>query len=175
MYVLSEQLDADGDPRLPFERYAQYLRHNRERFPASAHAIASGPLLDVSDPRCPHDAWLEWARFEEPSQGERHEIRELNLRVRLLSAQHDRFIELFYPRVHAYTLSNPCSTAGHFDWRYSEIRLTAAGTVVHEIEWAGPPGTQARWLIEALDVRMETFPLYRAEPASQSQPADGAA
>jgi hypothetical protein len=163
MYVLSEQLDAGGDPRLPFQRYSQYLQSNRERFPASALALASGPLLDASDPRCPHDAWLEWARFEEPSQGERHEIRELNLRVRLLGAHHDRYIELFYPRVHAYTLSNAQSAAGHFDWRYSEIRLTAAGTILHEIEWMGPPGMQARWLIEASDLRLETFPQYGAE------------
>lgn len=163
MYVLSEQLDTDGDPNAPFRRYAEYLEQNRPRFPTAAYTLASsGLLLDASDPRCPHDGWLEWAKFEEPSEGERQEIRSLSLRIRLLGAYHDRFIELFYPQVFSYAISNPRSAAGHFDWRYSEIRLSDQGNVIHEIEWAGPPGMEARWMIEASDVQLETFPLDKA-------------
>jgi hypothetical protein len=160
MYVLSEQLDSDdGDPNVPFRRYRDYLELNRPRFPTSAHRLASGALLDVSYPGCPHDGWLEWARFEEPAEGDNHDVRYLSLRVRLLGAYHDRFIELFYPQVYSYTMTNPSSEAGHFDWRYSEILVNEKGNVVHEIEWAGPPDVAARWVIEASDVLHETFPL----------------
>lgn len=159
MFVLAEQLDTDGDPYAPWRRYREYLEQNKEKFPASAYRLATGPLLDAADRRCPHDAWLEWARFDEPARGKRRHIRHLNLRVRLLGAYHDRYIELFYPKVYAYSLENPRSAAGHFDWRYSELRLTDAGTVIHEIEWAGPPGAEARWVIEASDVRLRTLRL----------------
>ncbi|RNF83590.1 hypothetical protein [Montanilutibacter psychrotolerans] len=162
MYVLSEQLDTDteGDPSIPFQRYTEYLRRNRPRFPTAAYRLASsGLLLNANDPRCPHDGWLEWAKFEEAAEGERDEIRSLSLRVRLLGAYHDRFIELFYPQVFSYAMTNPCSVAGHFDWRYSEIRLSDKGNVIHEIEWAGSLDKEARWVIEASDVQLETFPL----------------
>lgn len=162
MYVLSEQLDADtdGDPGIPFRRYTEYLRQNRSRFPTAAYELASsGLLLDANDPRCPHDGWLEWAKFEEAAEGGRHEVRSLSLRVRLLGAYHDRFIELFYPQVFSYAMTNPSSAEGHFDWRYSEIRLSDKGNVIHEIEWAGSLDKEARWVIEASDVQLDAFPL----------------
>lgn len=160
MFVLADQLDVKGDPGAPFRKYTEYLERNRSRFPAAAYDLAtSGLLFDARDPNCPHDGWLEWARFEEPSEGERREIRSLSLRLRLLGAFHDRYIELFYPQVFSYAMSNPCSAAGHFDWRYSEIRLSDKHNVIHEIEWAGAPGLHAHWLIEASDVQMQSFPL----------------
>ena len=162
MYVLTEQLHANGDASLPFKRYREYLERNKERFPVSAFKLAIGPLLNVADRRCPHDACLEWAHFEEPSKGERRHIRHLNLRVRLLGAYHDRYLELFYPKVYSYSMSNPTASGGHFDWRYSELTINKAGNVVHEIEWAGPPGAQATWLIEASDVRLRSLPLGEA-------------
>lgn len=69
------------------------------------------------------------------------------------------YIELFYPQVFSYSMSNPGSQAGHFDWRYSEIRISDTGHLIHEIEWAGPPGAEARWIIEASDVQLTTYPL----------------
>jgi hypothetical protein len=167
MFVLSEQLNTDGDPNLPFRRYAEYLRENRSRFPAAAYDLASsGLLLNATDPNCPHDGWLEWAKFEEPSEGDRHEIRTLSFRVCLLGAYHDRYIELFYPRIFAYFMSNLQSAHGHYDWCYSEIRLSDKGNIIHEIEWAGPPGFEAHWVIEASDVQLQSFPLlpHRSTP-----------
>ncbi|WP_396616298.1 hypothetical protein ACHZ97_00720 [Lysobacter soli] len=158
MFVLSEQLDLACDPGEPFRRYAEYLEINRSRFPVSAYKLAaSGLLLDASDPSCPHDGWLEWARLEEPSSGERQEIRTQSLRIRLLGAYQDRYIELFYPLVYSYSMSSAHSD-GNGDWRYSEIRLNDSGNVVHEIEWAGAPGREAHWLIEASDVELKSIP-----------------
>ena len=162
MYVLSEQLDADGDPDLPFKRYGKYLERNKARFPVSAFRLASGALLNAGDRRCPHDAWLEWAHFEETAKGKRRQIRQLSLRVRLLAAHHDRYLELFYPRVYSYAMTNPVASGGHFDWRYSELTINKAGNVVHEIEWAGHPGVSATWLIEASDVRLRSLPVGEA-------------
>ncbi len=103
----------------------------------------------------------EWAKFEEPAEGERSEIRRLSLRIRLLAACHDRYIELFYPQVFGYSMINPQAGGGHCDWRYSEIRLSERGHVLHEIEWAGAPDLDARWTIEASDVQLTTFPRHK--------------
>jgi hypothetical protein len=118
MYVLTKQLHAEGNPSLPFRRYKKYLERNKERFPVSAFRFATGPLLDASDRRCLHDAWLEWARFDEPAKGKRRHLRHL--------------------------------------------RLNKAGNLLHEIEWAGPPGAHATWLIETSDVRLRSLPLGEA-------------
>jgi hypothetical protein len=104
---------------------------------------------------------LESATFLEPSEGERHENRTLSLRLRLLGAYHDHWLEFFYPQVFSYTLSNAAAVGGHGDWRYDEFRLSKAGMLLHEIEWAGPPGIEARWVIEANDVIFTSVP--RAE------------
>ena len=162
MYVLTEQLHADGDPNLPFKRYGRYLERNKARFPASALKVATGSILNGGGRLCLHDAWLKWARFEEPAKGKRHQVRSLNLRVRLLSATHERQLELFYPKVFAYTLANLAAASGHYDWRYSELRLSKSGNVIHEVEWAGPPGVHATWVIEATDVRLRSLPLAAA-------------
>lgn len=107
MYVLTEQLHAGGDPSLPFKRYGKYLERNKDRFPASAFKLVSGPLLNTADR---HDAWLEWARFKEPAKGARRHIRYLSLRVRLLGAGHDRQLELFYPKVYSYSMASQSSS-----------------------------------------------------------------
>lgn len=106
-----------------------------------------------SDHRAPHDAWLEWVQFEEPTSGERNQVRHLSLRLRLLGAYHDQWLEFFYPRVFAYEMSNADSNTGHGDWLYDEFRLSPTGHLLHEIEWAGKAASDgSRWLIEASDV-----------------------
>ena len=153
-YILSAQRDQGGREALAHWReYEQYVRSNQARFPPDAYALAiSDWYYGFSDHRAPHAAWLEWARFEEPASGPRNEVRHLSLRVRLLGAYHDMYLEFFYPKVFSYSLANPGSSGGHGDWRYDEFRLSPEGHLIHEVEWAGAPGTEARWLIEASDV-----------------------
>lgn len=142
-----------------WKQYQAYLKENAHRFPPSAFALATSDwYYSFSDHHAPHDAWLEAATLAEPATGERNELRRLNLRVTLLGAYHDYILELFYPQVFSYSLSNPFAEGGHFDWRYDEFRLSEEGNLIHEIEWASPPGCEARWLIEASDV------LYTARP-----------
>ncbi len=80
-----------------------------------------------------------------------------SIRMRLLGAYHDGYIEFFYPRVFRYTLlSSPSlidlgALAG--DWLYDEFRLSPEGHLIREIEWAGSRGDEGpRWIIEASDV-----------------------
>jgi hypothetical protein len=159
-YILSTQRDSD-EPKasMLWHEYHRYIRSNKSIFPPGAYALATSDwYYDFSDHRAPHDAWLEWAKFEEPATGERNEIRHLSLRVRLLGAYHDMYLEFFYPKVFAYSLNNRTSANGNSDWRYDEFRLSPNGHLLHEIEWAGGPGIEANWLIEASDVELSFLP-----------------
>jgi hypothetical protein len=121
-------LAADGrdkDVVGAFRRYRDYLTSVRDAFPPSAYALATSDwYFNSGDHRCPHDAWLESLSLTEASSGARHEIRTLSLRVRLLGAYHDGYIELFYPHVFAYRLSVERGEGGHRDWRYDELRMS---------------------------------------------------
>ena len=157
-FILSDQ--REPDVMAAFERYRAYLAANASDFPGSAHAMATSQwYFDAGDHRCPHDAWLESVTVLEPATGERSESRTTAIRVRLLGAYHDGFIELFYPRVFAYSLGNASATSGHGDWRYDEFRLAQDGHLIHEIEWAGFSGGEgSRWIIEASDVEFQWLP-----------------
>lgn len=158
-YILSAQRDRDAPAQRLWREYVEYLHANRTAFPPGAFALATSDwYYGSSDPRAPHDAWLEWARFEEPALGARQEVRALSLRVRLLGAYHDNYLEFFYPQVYSYTLTHNTSDSGHGDWRYDEFRLSSRGHLIHEIEWTSAPGSEARWLIEASDVRLTIIP-----------------
>jgi hypothetical protein len=159
-FILSAQLDSnDHEPGAPWLRYQEYVRSNRASFPASAYGLATSEwFFGSEDHRAPHDAWLESATFEEPSSGTRSEVRHLSLRVRLLGAYHDMDLELFYPKVHSYSLSHPMADAGHFDWRYHELRVSDQGRLIHEIEWSGRPEVEGRWLLEVSDVHFSAVP-----------------
>jgi hypothetical protein len=140
-----------------FERYREYLNAHARDFPAGAlHLASSDWYFNPKDHRCPHDAWLEGITISEPATGDRNEQRITAIRVRLLGAYHDGFIELFYPRVLRYTLSSSSSLRGIGDWRYDEFRVAPSGHLVHEIEWAGFPREEgSRWIIEASDVEYQ--------------------
>ena len=143
-----------------FERYRGYLKANATAFPRGALALASSDwYFEPADHRCPHDSWLTDITISEPTIGHRSEERSTAIRVRLLGAYHDGFIELFYPHVFRYSLSAPSSARGLGDWRYDEFRITPDAHLIHEIEWAGFPHEEgSRWIIEASDVEYQWTP-----------------
>jgi hypothetical protein len=148
----------DEDPVEAFSRYTDYLRAKSDIFPHSAFALATANwYFDPRDHRCPHDAWLESTNLHELSSGERDATRYLSLTVRLLGPYHDGLIEFHYPRVFSYALNAHDSEGGQRDWRYDEFRVSAAGKLIHEIEWSGAQDT-GRWLIEASDVTFRWIP-----------------
>jgi hypothetical protein len=139
-----------------FERYYSYLKSVREDMPQNAYSFAIADWhYDHSDPRCPHDGWLETLIVKEPSSGERSELREVEIRVELLGAFHDGLIELTYPGVRSYLLQGPRNldrsaglSEGHGDWMIDEVRLSDKGNVLHEVKFSGG----SRWTIESEDI-----------------------
>jgi hypothetical protein len=160
-FILGDQRDGDFErAKQLWGEYQSYLLERKAVFPAGAYALATSDwYFGFSDHRAPHDSWLEWFKLEEIGTGERKSERHHSLRVRLFGAYHDRYIEFFYPIVYSYELGKPSGYSGHFDWRYDEFRLSEQGTLIHEIEWAGGPKYDARWLIEASDVEFREVPL----------------
>lgn len=156
MYILAAQ--RDKDPRGSYARYQAYLAENRSKFPPGALALATSDwYFNFNNHECPHDAWLEAVRIDEPSRGERQEIRFVAITVRLLAAYHDGHIELHYPKVFAYRLGCRNVEEGHHDWRYDEFRLDANGHLMHEIEWSGY-NEVGSWLIVANDIEFKWIP-----------------
>ena len=156
-YILSAQryLEDEGEAQRLWELYHRYIRDNKATFPPGAFALATSDwYYGFDDHRAPHDAWLELATFEEVATGERNEVRQLSLKLRLLGAYHDKWIEFYYPKVFSYTMSSEACALGHDDWLYDEFRLSPEGHLLHEIEWAGKGNSNgSRWLIEASDVQ----------------------
>ena len=151
-YYLTKERTADCGKA--YRRYQEYLKENRHQFPTGAFALGTaGWWQDAKDHRSPHDAWLENLTMSEPSTGARSEKRTTTIRVRLLGAYHDGFIELLYPRVFSYSF-NGGSAQGMGDWLYDEFRLSRTGHCIHEIEWSNGP----RWIIEASDIKYQWLP-----------------
>lgn len=157
MYILGEERDKDVAGT--FSRYREYLDANSQRFPESAYELATSDwYFGATDHKAPHAAWLEKFTVSEPSSGDRSEVRSVELRIRLLSAYHDGYIEFYYPKVFEYQVSANHLGQGHGDWRYDEFRVNDAGQLIHEIEWA-TFGAVNSWKIVASDVRHIWSPL----------------
>jgi len=156
MYILGEQRDKDVEGA--FSRYEKYLSENRNLFPSSAYALATSDwYFGFSDHKAPHDSWLEAISISEPSSGSRNEIRTVSIRIKLLSAFHDGFIELEYPEVYEYEINASTLGQGHGDWRYDQFRLNEKDQLIHEIEWASY-GLENTWKIVASDVKHRWVP-----------------
>jgi hypothetical protein len=149
-----------------FKAYRDGLRRDEKRMPASAFAFANADWhYDHSDPRCPHDAWVESLTVVEPSSGERREVRSLEIRIELLGAYHDGRIRLTYSGVRQYSFfqpraeERPAPSRGHGDWLLDEVRVSEHSRpqqllVVHEVLLAAG-GT---WMIECADILYEWVP-----------------
>jgi hypothetical protein len=104
MFILADQRDSDAEGA--FARYRDYLEKNRHRFPSSALALATSDwYFGFTSHQAPHDSWLESVQVFEPSSGERSELRTTSIRIRLLGAYHDGYIEFYYPMVSEYSLT----------------------------------------------------------------------
>jgi hypothetical protein len=142
--------------------YGQHLKaiSNKLRPATRAFALAEWHY-DPTDPRCPHDAWLEATTLSETVTSDDAQRRQLAVKIRLLGAYHDGHIELTYDGVIGYCLDFPpvdlCREAnrGHGDWLVDEVRFSDRGKVLHEIEWANG----ARWYIECDDVHYAWIPM----------------
>jgi hypothetical protein len=164
-FILTNERSGSIDEcRESIRLYRKYLEEERERFPPSAHELASSDwYFDFADHRCPHDARLESLEVFEPPPGPQQAQRTVAVRIRLLTAYGDGHIELCYPEVFSYRLNLYPGGGSHRDWRYDEFTVNRAGHVVHTIEWAGR-GDTAEWSIEASDVEFAWKPVAHGTP-----------
>ena len=81
------------------------------------------------DHRSPRDSWVESITISEPSSGERHEIRGIQIHISLLGAYHDGTIEFTYHRVQRYSLEGMRYVAGHGNRLEDELKLVDAAAI----------------------------------------------
>jgi hypothetical protein len=112
-----------------------------------------GFRVEFEDHRSPHDAWLESLSIAEVP-GDENFKRITNIRVLLLGAYHDCYIEIFYPHVFRYDLQSPSSVRGLGDWRYDEFTLSPNDHVIHGFTY----DEGSRWIIEASDIQVQWIP-----------------
>jgi hypothetical protein len=89
---------------------------------------------DYSDPRCPHDAWLESLMVREVATGERSEVRRTEISIRLLDAYHEGSITFLYSEVSRYEWSARNQNQGHGDFLSDDFE-EADGYIIHRIHW----------------------------------------
>jgi hypothetical protein len=93
--------------------------------------ILSDWYAGPEDHRCPHDAWVEAVTISETASGDRHEKRELEIRMRLLGAYHDGIIEFTYKQVENYSLQALKASGGHGDWLRDEVEERDGSIQIH--------------------------------------------
>jgi hypothetical protein len=152
-FILAEQRDRDCDKA--FADYRAYLTSEAGRFPKSAYSLATSDWYFSFSHQSPHDARLIKCAVEEEGNFD-HGFPWI--RVRLLGAFGDGFIEFEYPEVYNFELSYKGGLYGHQDWRYDEFRVSETGRLIHEIEWRGAIET-GHWLIESSDVTYQWIPM----------------
>lgn len=117
-----------------WKRYREYLASISSKLPERALAYASADWhYNHLDPRAPHDAWLQKLEANEASARVRDGSALPGLTMTLLGAYHDRLLRLEHVGVLSYSIGR--SSADFGDWQYDEVRLSACGNVLHEIEF----------------------------------------
>jgi hypothetical protein len=166
-YILGADI-SEISTRADFERqkekwreYLEYLESVRGRMPGSAHEFATASWhYDTADARSLHDSWVDSLVIREPAEGDRHEIRPLEIEDRLLGPYHDGNTILNYRKVQAYSMDTPLDSSlrhgnvGHGDWLCDEVRISERDHVIHEIECSW----WSRWLIECQDIEWTWAP-----------------
>ena len=114
--------------------------------------------------KCPHDAWVDSLEIVEHASGERKQIREIHIKLKLFGASHRGHIFYSYANVSQYDLNARwlyCRTEPkHEDWLNDEITLAGMGEVEHEIAFRS--GTQ--WNIRCKSISYEYRPFAESAP-----------
>lgn len=151
MFILTTDLrGADlQQQRGQWAAYETYLESLKELIPPSAYAFATADWhYDSHHPQCPHDAWVESLHIIEEGVGDRRQHRKLSIKLSLLGAYHDGYIDICYEDISRYQITS--NAPNHGDWLYDEVRASDDGQVIHEIEL-----TNGAWFIECKDIRVK--------------------
>ena len=84
--------------------------------------------------------------MHEHSGGKRHEVREIEIKIRLFGAFHDGYLKLTYPNACAYSFNveKKLRSSGHGDWITRLLQEIVLST--------------GRWTIEAAGLHWEWTP-----------------
>lgn len=140
--------------------YSEYLDRIDHLLPPKTRQFARAEWrLDWSDPRAPHDAWLEEFKIGETSETPGSSKRDIFIEARFLGAHHDGVFTLSYQDVRKYSLEKePLFEGklgnGHGDWLLDEVRYDNDDLVVHEIVFSN----NARWTISCKDIEYNWIP-----------------
>ena len=122
------------------EKYAEYFSHLesiKESFPPSVYEFATADWhYDFSDPRSPHDSWLQKLEIIEPAEGDRKQMRSCEVKATFLGAYHDRNWIFHYKKVANYSFVAPSVLPGHGDFHIDEFASSGAGNFSHRIQFA---------------------------------------
>jgi hypothetical protein len=121
--------------------YRDYVESVRSAWPQEVYDFIQAPWhYDFRHHQCPHDAWLEEIVVRENAGGERLEVRNTEIEIRLLGSFQDGYITFRYSGVRRYSLEgNLCRLSvndlpsWHGSWQIDEVRVSPSGQVVHEI------------------------------------------
>ena len=122
--------------------YRAYLQSVAEYLPPATKDFALGDWYYADPDRCPHDAWVESVESAQEASGQRMEIREAMICVRLLASSHRGQIYFRYAGVTNYELNSGNILSQqtrlgrgmkHEDWLADQITLGERGEVEHEI------------------------------------------
>lgn len=127
-----------------FDSYFTYLKSVKECLPPHVYVFASDfKHYSLHDHASLHDAWLDYLHIIEPAEGERRELRKIEIDVCFLGPFHDRRIFLSYKNVTGYSLQTspdfvalPSRRIGHGDLLIHEIRIHPSGDIIHEMEFS---------------------------------------
>jgi hypothetical protein len=127
-----------------FDSYFMYLESVKERLPPHVYVFASDfKHYSLRDHASLHDAWLDHLHIVELAEGERSELRKIEIEACFLGPFHDRRIFLSYKNVTGYSLQTsphfaalPLHHVGHGDLLIHELRFHPSGNMIHEMEFS---------------------------------------
>jgi hypothetical protein len=126
-----------------------YYEREKAQIPLGAAEFAFAPWrYDVTDHRCPHDAWIQEVRIFDLADGSEH-LRSSEIEVVLLGPFHDLTLRFKYLGVLGYSFeaAPQLKLRGHGDWLYDEIHPMNDG-IEHHVEFE-----RALFSISAKDLR----------------------
>ena len=155
----------DENGVVQYDLYFEYLKSVEKHFPPHVYSFAADvKYYSLHDHGTLHDAWLDYLHIVEPAEGERRELRKIEIDTYFLGPFHDRRFFLSYTNVTSYSLNSPSDLAalptnqvGHGDLLIHELRIYSSGNIIHEMEFS----RGSTLLIRCGDLihREELFPL----------------
>jgi hypothetical protein len=137
-----------------FDQYYDYIESIKSRLPKHVYDFASNDkYYNLTDHSSLHDAWLEYFNIREIAEGDRSNIRRIEIESSYLGSFHDCRIDIIYKDVQSFsinTLRPPLSSnvGAHGDLTFHELRLENSNILVHEIIYS----TGSIYIIKCHDI-----------------------